>query len=223
MRCNQLGLTIYSCLATRVTNALRKWCEWQVWTWHFFILEIRISGIVRLGAAACWILVCRLNSCIFLYAKDKPEPPSLNNCHSWIFLVDCVRHVWTHTQITRLFSRSIGSFSILVKSEIFKYRTESHTVKTDSKPEITDSTSESSICSATHHPPNHIKFDHVFLTLSSCKFYRPYFHQMRPTLNSISTQQRVWSNKHVFVDIPVLTYHRFPVCFQSRTNGLILV
>lgn len=131
-------------------NALRNGVTGMYELGNYCILEIRkLSGIVRLGAAACWILVCRLNSCIFLYAKDKPEPPSLNNCHSWIFLVDCVRHVWTHTQITRLFSRSIGSFSILVKSEIFKYRTESHTVKTDSKPEITDSTSESSICSAT--------------------------------------------------------------------------
>ena len=84
-------------------NALRNGVTGMYELDNYCILEIRISGIVRLGAAACWILVCRLNSCIFLYAKDKPEPPSLNNCHSWIFLVDCVRHVWTHTQITRLF------------------------------------------------------------------------------------------------------------------------
>ena len=147
MRCNQLGLTIYSCLATRVTNALRKWCEWQVWTWQFFHTWDKDIWNCSIGRS------CLLNSRmsakqLYIFIRRRTTP-SLGNCHSWIFLVDCVRHVWTHTQITRLFSRSIGSFSILVKSEIFKYRTESHTVKTDSKPEITDSTSESSICSAT--------------------------------------------------------------------------
>ena len=101
MRCNQLGLTIYSCLATRVTNALRKWCEWQVWTWQFFHTWDKDIWNCSIGRS------CLLNSRmsakqLYIFIRRRTTP-SLGNCHSWIFLVDCVRHVWTHTQITRLF------------------------------------------------------------------------------------------------------------------------